>query len=79
MATSMNTGELIEQRRIAAGLTFWQLAHQLGLNADVVRHLSEGAQLDQLASARFYGCADSWTSTSISFWRVADRRDLQNR
>jgi transcriptional regulator with XRE-family HTH domain len=48
MATSMNTGELIEQRRIAAGLTFWQLAHQLGLNADVVRHLSEGAQLDQL-------------------------------
>jgi transcriptional regulator with XRE-family HTH domain len=49
MATSINTGELIEQRRIAAGLTFWQLAHQLGLNADVVRHLSEGAQLDQLA------------------------------
>jgi transcriptional regulator with XRE-family HTH domain len=48
MATGMNTGELIEQRRIAAGLTFWQLAHQLGLNADVVRNLSEGAQLDQL-------------------------------
>lgn len=45
----MNTGEFIEQRRIAAGLTFWQLAHQLGLNADVVGHLSEGAQLDQLA------------------------------
>lgn len=45
----MNTGEFIEQRRIAAGLTFWQLAHQLGLNADFVRHLSEGAQLDQLA------------------------------
>ena len=44
----MNTGELIEQRRIAAGLTFWQLAHQLGLNADVVRNLSEAAQLDQL-------------------------------
>ena len=44
----MNTGELIEQRRIAAGLTFWQLAHQLGLNADGVRHLSEAAQLDQL-------------------------------
>jgi transcriptional regulator with XRE-family HTH domain len=48
MATGMNTGELIEQRRIAAGLTFWQLAHQLGLNADVVRNLCEGAQLDQL-------------------------------
>jgi transcriptional regulator with XRE-family HTH domain len=44
----MNTGELIEQRRIAAGLTFWQLAYQLGLNADVVRNLSEAAQLDQL-------------------------------
>jgi hypothetical protein len=67
MATGMNTGELIEQRRIAAGLTFWQLAHQLGLNADVVR------------SARSYGCAGSLTSTSISFWRVADRRDLQNQ
>jgi transcriptional regulator with XRE-family HTH domain len=48
MATAMNTGELIEHRRVAAGLTFSQLAHQLGLNADVVRRLSEGEQLDRL-------------------------------
>jgi hypothetical protein len=79
MATSINTGELIEQRRIAAGLTFWQLAHQLGLNADVVRHLSEGAQLDQLPLGTILRLCRLLTSASISFWRVADRRDLQNR
>ena len=67
MGTGMNTGELIEQRRIAAGLTFWQLAHQLGLNADVVRNLRKARSWINCPSARSYGCADSLTSTLISF------------
>lgn len=46
---------LIDQRRIAAGLTIWQLADRLGLNVEVVRSLTEieefsrdSEQLDRL-------------------------------
>jgi hypothetical protein len=46
---------LIDQRRIAAGLTIWQVADRLGLNVEVVRSLTEieefsrdSEQLDRL-------------------------------